>query len=69
MTRLRADTVHVQNVQDFWGDPLTEGSAQSLDGKAAYLQLYLSGTSATHWPTSRSGRCGRLWMRARRRPV
>src|SRR5690348_7345957 len=22
--RLRADTAHVQNVQDFWGDPLTE---------------------------------------------
>ena len=41
--RLEADTTHIQNVQDFWGDPLTEASAQSGDGRAAYVQLYLSG--------------------------
>ena len=40
---LRADTRHVQNVQDFWGDPLTATGAQSADGKAAYVQLYLAG--------------------------
>lgn len=40
---LRADTAHVQNVQDFWGDPLTAAGAQSADGKAAYVQLYLAG--------------------------
>ncbi|HPZ93569.1 MAG TPA: MMPL family transporter, partial [Mycobacterium sp.] len=40
---LRADTRHVQNVQDFWGDPLTASGAQSADGKAAYVQLYLAG--------------------------
>jgi len=40
---LRADTNHVQNVQDFWGDPLTAPGAQSADGKAAYVQLYLPG--------------------------
>ena len=40
---LRADTRHVQNVQDFWGDPLTSSGAQSADGKAAYVQLYLAG--------------------------
>lgn len=45
VARLRADTAHVQNVQDFWGDPLTEASAQSDDGKAAYVQLYLSGNT------------------------
>jgi putative drug exporter of the RND superfamily len=41
--RLEADTVHVQHVQDFWGDPLTEAGAQSTDGKAAYVQVYLAG--------------------------
>ena len=41
--RLRADPDHVQNVQDFWGDPLTESGAQSTDGRAAYVQLFLAG--------------------------
>lgn len=41
--KLRADTAHVQHVQDFWGDPLTAAGSQSNDGKAAYVQLYLSG--------------------------
>ena len=40
---LRADEVHVQNVQDFWGDPLTASGAQSADNKAAYVQIYLAG--------------------------
>ncbi len=40
---LRADPRHVQNVQDFWGDPLTAPGAQSADGKAAYVQIYLAG--------------------------
>ncbi len=40
---LRADPKHVQNVQDFWGDPLTAPGAQSADGKAAYVQIYLAG--------------------------
>ncbi|MGI9124901.1 MAG: MMPL family transporter, partial [Mycobacterium sp.] len=43
ITELRADTIHVQNVQDFWGDPLTAAGAQSADGKAAYVQIYLAG--------------------------
>ena len=43
MATLRADTEHVQNIQDFWGDPLTATGAQSADGKAAYVQLYLAG--------------------------
>jgi RND superfamily putative drug exporter len=33
----------VQHIQDFWGDPLTEGAAQSSDGKAAYVQVTLTG--------------------------
>ena len=41
--KLEADKVHVQHIQDFWGDPLTAAGSQSADGKAAYVQLYLSG--------------------------
>jgi RND superfamily putative drug exporter len=41
--KLRADTTHVQHVQDFWGDTLTAAGAQSIDGKAAYVQVYISG--------------------------
>ncbi len=31
--QLKADSKHVQHVQDFWGDPLTQGAAQSVDGE------------------------------------
>lgn len=41
--QLRADTDHVHNVQDFWGDPLTAPGAESGDGKAAYVQVNLVG--------------------------
>ena len=41
--RIEADTKHVQHVQDFWGDPLTAAGSQSPDGKAAYVQVFLSG--------------------------
>ncbi|MCV7355405.1 MMPL/RND family transporter [Mycolicibacterium fluoranthenivorans] len=41
--KLRADTTHVQHVQDFWGDTLTAAGAQSIDGKAAYVQVYIAG--------------------------
>ncbi|MGJ6121128.1 MMPL family transporter [Mycolicibacterium sp. Y3] len=41
--KLRADTKHVQHVQDFWGDTLTAAGAQSIDGKAAYVQVYIAG--------------------------
>ncbi|BBY62464.1 MMPL/RND family transporter [Mycolicibacterium helvum] len=41
--QFRADTKHVQNIQNFWGDPLTRGAAESDDGKAAYVQVLLSG--------------------------
>jgi RND superfamily putative drug exporter len=41
--KLSADTTHVQHIQDFWGDPLTAGAAQSSDGKAAYTQVFLAG--------------------------
>lgn len=42
--QLRDDRKHVQHVHDFWGDPLTAGAAQSTDGKAAYVQLDLTGS-------------------------
>ena len=41
--RLEADKKHVEHVQDFWGDPLTEAGAQSSDGKATYVQVFLAG--------------------------
>ena len=41
--QLKDDPEHVQHVQDFWGDPLTAGAAQSADGKAAYVLLNLVG--------------------------
>jgi putative drug exporter of the RND superfamily len=41
--KLEADNKYVEHVQDFWGDPLTEAGAQSDDGKAAYVQVYLAG--------------------------
>ena len=42
INKLEADKKHVQHIQDFWGDPLTAAGAQSADGKAAYVQVYLS---------------------------
>jgi putative drug exporter of the RND superfamily len=41
--KLKADTAHIEHVQDFWGDPLTAAGAQSSDGKATYVQLNLAG--------------------------
>jgi putative drug exporter of the RND superfamily len=41
--RLEDDPKHVQHVDNFWGDPLTAGAAQSADGKAAYAQVNLAG--------------------------
>lgn len=47
ISRLRADTKHVQHVQNVWGDPLTAAGAQSRDGKAAYVQLNLAGNQGS----------------------
>ncbi|SCX18600.1 RND family transporter, partial [Mycolicibacterium fluoranthenivorans] len=41
--KLEADTTHVEHIQDMWGDPLTAAGAQSADGKATYVQVYLAG--------------------------
>ncbi|MGE2721098.1 RND family transporter [Mycolicibacterium celeriflavum] len=41
--QLKDDRQHVEHVQDFWGDPLTAGAAQSADAKAVYVQLTLKG--------------------------
>jgi RND superfamily putative drug exporter len=43
VSRLESDKKHVEHVQDFWGDPLTEAGAQSADGKAVYVQVFLAG--------------------------
>lgn len=44
---LRADTAHVEHVQDFWGDLITAAGVQSTDGKAAYVQLNLAGDTGS----------------------
>ena len=41
--KFKADTKHVQHVHDFWGDMITAAGVQSSDGKAAYVQLNLTG--------------------------
>ncbi|MGO9153895.1 MMPL/RND family transporter [Mycobacterium sp.] len=41
--QLQDDRKHVQRIQNFWGDELTRGAAQSPDAKAAYVQLDLAG--------------------------
>ena len=41
--KLRQDPVHIQHIQDFWGDTLTAAGAQSPDGKASYVMLNLAG--------------------------
>ena len=43
MDTLGRDTTHIVHIQNFWGDPLTAAGAQSADGKAAFVQLYLAG--------------------------
>ena len=45
--RLQADRKHVEHVQDFWGDTLTAAGSQSTDGKAAYVQLNLTGNQGS----------------------
>lgn len=47
VAKLKADHKHVQNVQDFWSDPLTAAGSQSVDGKAAYVQIFLNGSQGT----------------------
>ena len=43
ISELKKDSKHVQHVQDFWGDPLTAGAAESKDGKAVFVQVELAG--------------------------
>ncbi|MGH3637651.1 MAG: RND family transporter [Mycobacterium sp.] len=47
VAKLRADHAHVENVQDFWSDPLTAAGSQSPDGKGAYVQVFLTGAQGT----------------------
>ena len=41
--QLQGDQKHVRHIENFWGDPLTAGAAQSADGKAVYVQVDLAG--------------------------
>ena len=64
---LRADPVHVQHIQDFWGDALTAPGAQSADGKAAYVQMSLAGNQGETLGMNPSPLFGRSWTRILRR--
>lgn len=45
--QMNDDPAHVKHVEDFWGDPLTAGAAQSTDGKAVYVQVSLVGATGS----------------------
>ena len=47
MHKLKADSKHVEHVQDLWADRLTASGAQSPDGKAVYVQMNLAGNQGT----------------------
>ena len=47
VAKLIGDKMHVENIQDFWSDPLTAAGSQSPDGKAAYVQVFLTGAQGT----------------------
>lgn len=47
ITKLAADTKHVQHVQNLWGDRITAAGSQSGDGKAAYVQLNVAGNQGS----------------------
>src|SRR5271156_2384889 len=55
VTKLHADRGHVENVQDFWSDPLTAAGSQSPDGKAAYVQVFLAGDPVLNADVSVAG--------------
>lgn len=43
IAKLSQDKTNIQHIDNFWGDRLTAAGSQSVDGKAAYVQLYLTG--------------------------
>ncbi|MGL6234585.1 MAG: RND family transporter [Segniliparus sp.] len=43
LAQLRQDHKHIQNIRDFWSDPLMADGAQSDDDKASYVQVTLAG--------------------------
>ncbi|MUM16240.1 RND family transporter [Mycobacterium sp. CBMA271] len=43
LTKLRADTAHLDSAMDLWADPLTAEGAISPDGKAVYTMLRVTG--------------------------
>jgi putative drug exporter of the RND superfamily len=47
IAKLQQQPQHVENIQDFWGDPLTAAGAQSADAKAAYVMINLDGNQGT----------------------
>ncbi len=45
--KLSQDKAHVEHIENFWGDTLTAAGSQSVDRKAAYVQLNLAGDQSS----------------------
>ena len=41
--KLSQDKAHIEHIDNFWGDRLTAAGSQSVDGRAAYVELNLVG--------------------------
>ncbi len=67
VTKLSQDTTHVQHIENFWGDPLTAAGSQSADGKAAYVQLNLTGDQGGSQANESAPPCNASWTACHRR--
>ena len=56
VAKLRADTKHVQHIQDFWGDPLTRPGRRARTAKPHTCRCISQATWVKHSATSRSSR-------------
>jgi putative drug exporter of the RND superfamily len=45
--KLSEDKAHVEHIENFWGDTLTAAGSQSVDRKAAYVELNLAGDQSS----------------------
>jgi RND superfamily putative drug exporter len=47
IAKLSEDKAHIEHIENFWGDPLTAAGSQSVDRKAAYVELNLAGDQSS----------------------
>lgn len=70
IAKLKADTTHVEHIQDFWGDRLTAaGCPESRRQVRLCADLHHAATRARRWPTNRSRRSSRPSRVSRRHRV